>query len=103
MLHIVSHRIVNFFVYRFVYGDEKGGLQFHSFRLISSLTLFIVTFWTTDVILVGRLLVNIFLDLEFDIYFFIFRYTVFHGASKMLQELQSSGGMKDLTFVVVFV
>ena len=44
-----------------------------------------------------------FLDLEFDIYFFIFRYTVFHGASKMLQELQSSGGMKDSTFVVVFV
>ena len=46
---------------------------------------------------------TLFLDLEFDIYFFIFRYTVFHGASKMLQELQSSGGMKDLTFVVVFV
>ena len=38
----------------------------------------------------------IFLDLEFDIYFFIFRYTVFHGASKMLQKLQSSGEMKGL-------
>ena len=45
----------------------------------------------------------LFLDLEFDLYFFIFHYTVFHGASKMLQELQSSGEMKDLTFVIVFV
>ena len=48
-------------------------------------------------------IVPIFLDLEFDLYFFIFHYTVFHGASKMLQELQSSGEMKNLTFVIVFV
>ena len=46
---------------------------------------------------------RVFLDLESDLYFFIFHYTVFHGASKMLQELQSSGEMKDLTFVIVFV
>ena len=48
-------------------------------------------------------LAHLFLDLESDLYFFIFHYTVFHGASKMLQDLQSSGEMKDLTFVIVFV